>query len=71
MKKDIEYLYYVKKAYWHNMSYRKALHTKIALSNVVISYLQSKHYLVKSNEDTIRINACLRAIKFNEGLIDE
>ena len=67
----IQRLYYVKEAYWLDMSYRKALNTKIALANVVISLIHSKNYAQVSNDDTMRKNECLRAIKHNEELLNE
>jgi len=69
--KTISHLYYVKYAYWLDMPYSKALRTKIALSNIVISLIHNKPFKQKTNEDIIRVKDCLDAITFNEKLLKE
>lgn len=67
----IEYLYGVKAAHWHDISYCGALQLKNELANNVISVIYTKPLKDRTNADTIRINACLRAIKHNDGLLKE
>jgi len=67
----IEYLYGVKAAYWHDLSYCRALQLKNKLADDVISFIYTKPLKDRTNADTIRINACLRAIKHNDGLLRE
>jgi len=50
------------------MSYKEALETKISLANQLIKNLLKEDYLTR---DSVRINDCIRAIKFNERLIKE
>jgi len=54
--KKIERLYGVKLAIWKCMNYHHAL---------------DKPFKEVTNDDTRRINECLRAIKFNEELLNE
>jgi hypothetical protein len=51
-----------------NMKYIDALKYKIGLARNVIYDLNCAHYMKR---DSIRINDCLSAIKFNETLIKE
>lgn len=67
----IEILYGVKKATWNGMNYRLALLCKNECANKVIKSILDKHYTVRTNEDSVRMNDCLKAIKFNEDLLNE
>jgi len=49
-------------------AYKEVLEIKISLAEALISKLIKEHYLIR---DSIRINDCIRAIKFNEKLLEE
>ena len=67
----IERLYGVKIAFWKNMTYSRALTVKNECANRVISSIHAKKFKDVTNDDTRRKNECLRAIRHNEGLLNE
>ena len=62
------YLYKDLPPYLAYMPYKWALEHKIKAANKLLEDLLKEHY---GTRDTLRINAILKAIKFNQGLIDE
>ena len=69
--KNIEYLYGVKESIWSHLPYLEALRVKVKRANAVISQLNAKSIYNKTNEDSIRIHDCIKAIRFNERLLHE
>lgn len=69
--KNIEYLYGIKSATWKCLNYAHALQVKNELAHRVIGKLLAKPYDKRTNADSYRVTACLKAIKFNEGLLNE
>ena len=67
----IEHLYGVKKATWKCLNYDHALQVKIELARRVIGKLLAKPYDKRTNEDRYRVTDCLKAISFNEELLNE
>ncbi len=51
-----------------NMNYKEAIEAKINLAESVISSLLKLDY---RNRDMNRVNDCIKAIKFNEKLLEE
>lgn len=69
--KKIERLYGVKTAFWNCMNYQHALIVKNECAINVIKSIHAKKFVDVTNDDTYRMNECLRAIRFNEELLSE
>ena len=67
-KKSSYYLYDSGLQELKDMKYIEALRHKIFLADKLIHKLQKVDYM---SRDSVRINDCLKAIKFNEDLIEE
>ena len=67
----IERLYGVKEAFWKHLSYSQALELKNTLAKRIIESIHNKGYQYVTNDDTLRKDECVKAIRFNEGLLNE
>ena len=68
MKKDSNYYYGVHASVFKNLTYEKALHYKIALAIKLRGELVAIPF---TDRDDVRLNDVMKAIKFNEQLLDE
>ena len=68
MKKDSQYYYGVHASVFKDLTYEKAINYKIYLAKQLRGKLIAINFL---DRDDVRLNDVLKAIKFNEQLLEE